>query len=135
MQNSDKWIETMNGINHTISQCLKMENIGNVRKMVVYKTTPQCTNGYQCIKVIYQLLWVHFPRKVITVEMICYYHCHAMIPNSAIANQAWIVCGLLKWHTSLCYSIVIYLALYEEFHSIICSSTKEMEREVSVLCS
>uniref|UniRef100_A0A8R1TMA6 Uncharacterized protein n=1 Tax=Onchocerca volvulus TaxID=6282 RepID=A0A8R1TMA6_ONCVO len=47
---SDKWIETMNGVNHTISQCLKMENIGNVRKMVVYKTTPQCTNGYQCIK-------------------------------------------------------------------------------------
>ncbi|KAM3720086.1 hypothetical protein ACO02O_00023 [Dirofilaria immitis] len=47
---SDKWIETINGTNHSISQCLKMENIGNVRRMVVYKTTPQCTNGYQCIK-------------------------------------------------------------------------------------
>uniref|UniRef100_A0A0R3RTN0 Protein kinase domain-containing protein n=1 Tax=Elaeophora elaphi TaxID=1147741 RepID=A0A0R3RTN0_9BILA len=47
---SDKWIEATDGMNDTVSQCLQMEHIGNVHKMLVYKTTKQCTNGYQCIK-------------------------------------------------------------------------------------
>uniref|UniRef100_A0A1I7V614 DUF3707 domain-containing protein n=1 Tax=Loa loa TaxID=7209 RepID=A0A1I7V614_LOALO len=64
--NLDKWVETMNGMNHTASQCIQMEDIGNVHKMVIYKTTQQCVNGYQCIKVhIPTVTNVHFPGIIL----------------------------------------------------------------------
>lgn len=61
MRNLDKWIETMSGINHTVSRCLQIEDIGNVHKMMIYKITQECISGYQCIKVYIPTIIYSFP--------------------------------------------------------------------------
>ncbi|VDN03282.1 unnamed protein product [Thelazia callipaeda] len=47
----DTWITMSNGLNHSVLQCLEVENLGNVHTIIIYTKTLQCTSGYQCFEI------------------------------------------------------------------------------------
>ncbi|KAK6103007.1 putative integral membrane protein [Brugia pahangi] len=98
---SDKWIEMINGMNYTISQCLQMENIGNVYKMVVYKSTQQCTNTYQCIEMKRRhknIIEITYDKVMRNMPVSCKFINEYSIDTMALVDAKTVRCPFNRQH-------------------------------------
>uniref|UniRef100_A0AAF5RXU9 Uncharacterized protein n=1 Tax=Wuchereria bancrofti TaxID=6293 RepID=A0AAF5RXU9_WUCBA len=98
---SDKWIEVINGMNYTISQCLQIQNIGNVYKMIVHKNTQQCTNIYQCIEMKRRhknIIEITYDKVMRKMPISCKFIKEYSIDTMALVDAKIVRCPLNRQH-------------------------------------